>query len=144
MTRTWVTAPTSLPSWIMGLPDTLMSSVGQKNFVFFCGFYSYLQVKGRFLHTSPTILKLTWMKCRKRRLLIFLSFSTNSDFGGCASVLLFHMLTAFFILTQGGEIGNKNGLLSDCSPVKIMFWKSPVVIPIPLSCCDPCLLSCWF
>ena len=32
--RTWVTAPTSLPSWMMGLPDTRMSSRGQKNFVF--------------------------------------------------------------------------------------------------------------
>ena len=58
-TRTWVTAPTSLPSWMMGLPDTQMSSRGQKNFVFFCGFYAFLQVKGRFLHTSTVILNLT-------------------------------------------------------------------------------------
>ena len=25
LTRTWVTAPTSLPSWMMGLPDTSVS-----------------------------------------------------------------------------------------------------------------------
>ena len=59
LTRTWVTAPTSFPSCIIGEPDTLMSSRGQKNFVFFCGFYAFLQVKGRFLHTSPAIPKLT-------------------------------------------------------------------------------------
>ena len=59
LTRTWVTAPMSLPSWMIGLPLTLMSSMGQKNFVFFCGFYAFLQVKGRFLHLSTTVLNLT-------------------------------------------------------------------------------------
>jgi hypothetical protein len=57
--RTWVTAPMSLPFWMMGEPDTLMSSRGQKNFVFFCGIYAFLQVKGRFLHSSTSIPKLT-------------------------------------------------------------------------------------
>jgi hypothetical protein len=33
---------------MMGLPLTFVSSIGQKNFVFFCGFYAFLQVKGRF------------------------------------------------------------------------------------------------
>ena len=74
-----MTAPTSFPSWIIGEPLTLMSSRGQKNFVFFCGFYAFLQVKGRFLHTSSAILNLTLMNCRKRGLLNFLAFSTNSD-----------------------------------------------------------------
>ena len=53
------TAPMCLPSWIMGEPDTLMSSVGQKNFVFFCGFYAVLQVKSRFSLTANAILNLT-------------------------------------------------------------------------------------
>jgi len=48
----------SLPSWMMGLPDTLMSSRGQKNFVFFCGFYAFLQVKGRFFKPLTAILKI--------------------------------------------------------------------------------------
>ena len=86
LTRTWVTAPTSLPSWIIGLPDTLMSSVGQKNFVFFCRFYAFLQAKGRLWHTSSAIPQLTWMNCWNQSLLNFLSLSTNSDFRGCASV----------------------------------------------------------
>ena len=59
LTSTWVTAPTSLPFWIIGLPDTLMSSKGQINFVFFCGFYALFRVKGRFLHTSTPVLNLT-------------------------------------------------------------------------------------
>jgi len=33
-----VTVPTSFPSWMMGLPLTLMSSRGQKNFVFLAQF----------------------------------------------------------------------------------------------------------
>ena len=48
LTRTGVTAPTNFPSCIIGEPDTLMSSRGQKNFVFFCSFYAFLQVKGSF------------------------------------------------------------------------------------------------
>jgi hypothetical protein len=44
---------------MIGEPDTLMSSVGQNNFLFFCGFYAFLQVKGRFLHSSTSIPKLT-------------------------------------------------------------------------------------
>ena len=59
LTRTWVTAPMSLPSCIIGEPDTLMSSKGQKNFVFFCDFYAFLQVKGRFLHFVTAVPKLT-------------------------------------------------------------------------------------
>ena len=82
LTRTWVTAPTGFPSCIIGEPDTLMSSVGQKNFVFFCGFYAYFGVKGRFLHSSSAVPKLTWMNCRKYRILRLLAFSTNSDFRG--------------------------------------------------------------
>ena len=58
-TSTWVTAPTSFPSCIIGEPDMLMSSGGQKNFVFFCGFYALLQVKGRFSLTANAILNLT-------------------------------------------------------------------------------------
>ena len=47
------------PSWMIGLPDTPMSSKGQKNFVFFCDFYAFLPVKGRFLHTLTAALNLT-------------------------------------------------------------------------------------
>ena len=47
------------PFWMMGLPDTLMSSKGQKNFMFFCGFYAFLQAKGRFLQTLTAVLNLT-------------------------------------------------------------------------------------
>ena len=43
------------PSCIIGEPDTSVSSKGQKNFVFFCGFYAYFRVKGRFLHTSTAV-----------------------------------------------------------------------------------------
>jgi len=32
---------------------------GTKEFCFFCGFYAFLQVKGRFLHLSTTVLNLT-------------------------------------------------------------------------------------
>ncbi len=32
---------------------------GQKNFVLFCGFYAFLQVKGRFWHASTAVPKLT-------------------------------------------------------------------------------------
>jgi len=56
---TTVTVPTSLPSWMIGLPFTPMSSRGQKNFVFFCGFYAFFWVKGRFLQTLTAVLKLT-------------------------------------------------------------------------------------
>ena len=58
-TNTWVTAPTIFPSCMIGLPLTLMSSRGQKNFVFFCGFYAFLQVNGGFLHIATDVLKLT-------------------------------------------------------------------------------------
>ena len=59
LTRTWVTAPTSFPSCIIGEPDTLMSSKGQRNFAFFCGFYAHFRVKGRFSLTANAVLKLT-------------------------------------------------------------------------------------
>ena len=87
-TSTWVTAPTSFPSCIIGEPDTSVSSREQKTFVFFFDFYSFLQVKGRFLHTPTAVLNLTQVTCRKRRLFIFLSVSTNFDFERCASTLL--------------------------------------------------------
>ena len=38
-TSTWVTAPTSLPFWIMGEPDTSVSSRGQKKFAEKLRFY---------------------------------------------------------------------------------------------------------
>ena len=47
------------PSCIIGGPDTSVSSKGQKNFVFFFDFNSFLQVNGRFLHTPTAIPKLT-------------------------------------------------------------------------------------
>ena len=40
---------------MIGLPDRLMSSRGQKNLVCFYGFYALLQVKGRFLHLSTAV-----------------------------------------------------------------------------------------
>ena len=43
----------------MGLPDTLMSSKGQKYFAFFCGFYAFLRVKCKFWNTVTAIPKLT-------------------------------------------------------------------------------------
>ena len=54
-------APTArrTPGTATGEPDTLMSSKGQKNFVFFCDFYALLQIKGRFLHLSTAVLNLT-------------------------------------------------------------------------------------
>ena len=86
LTRTWVTAPTSLPSCIIGEPDTLMSSRGQKKFAEKLRFYPKYTQKRRFLHRSTRIPQLTQMKCRKYRILRLLAFSTNSDFGGNASV----------------------------------------------------------
>ena len=44
------------PSRIIGEPDTSVSSKGQKNFVFFCGFLCVLQVKGRFYTPHPRSL----------------------------------------------------------------------------------------
>ena len=85
-TRTCVTAPTSFPSCIIGEPDTLMSSRGQKKFAEKLRFYPKNTQKRRFLHSSTRIPKLTQMKCRKYRILRLLAFSTNSDFGGNASV----------------------------------------------------------
>jgi len=55
LTRTWVTAPTSLPSWIIGLPLTLMSSRGQKKFAEKLRFYPKNTQKRRFLHRSTRI-----------------------------------------------------------------------------------------
>ena len=78
-TRTWVTAPTSFPSWMIGLPDTLMSSRGQKKFEEKLRFYPKNTQKRRFLHRSTRIPQLTQMKCRKYRILRLLAFSTNSD-----------------------------------------------------------------
>ena len=79
LTRTWVTAPMSLPSCIIGELDTSVSSKGQRIFVFFCGFYAFLRVKSGLWHTSTAVLNLTYMNWRNRSLLNSLSLSTNSE-----------------------------------------------------------------
>ena len=106
LTRTCVTAPTSFPSCIIGEPDTLMSSVGQKKFVFFCGFYSFLRVKGRFWHTSTAVLNLTQMKCRKYRILRLPTFSTNSDI--CRTVGIYSQ-NIYVLRFSGGHRWSEEG-----------------------------------
>ena len=44
-TSTWVTAPTSLPSWMIGLPLTLVSSIGQNFLLYFLMIYMFFYIK---------------------------------------------------------------------------------------------------
>ena len=55
-TSTWVTAPMSLPSWMIGEPDTLMSSRGQKKFAEKLRFYPKNTQKRGFYIAQPESL----------------------------------------------------------------------------------------
>ena len=52
-------SPKILSSTATGEPLTCVSSRGQINFVFFCGFYACFRVKGRYWHTVAAIPNLT-------------------------------------------------------------------------------------